>query len=35
VARLEWELVDEKVAMDGMIKRVRMMDRRRLKKVWR
>jgi tetraacyldisaccharide 4'-kinase len=35
VARLELELVDEKVAMDGMIKRVRMMDRRRLKKVWR
>jgi tetraacyldisaccharide 4'-kinase len=35
VARLELELVDEKAAMDGMIGRVRMMDRRRRKKVWR
>ena len=35
VARLELELVDEKAAMDGMIGRVRMMDRRRKKKVWR
>jgi tetraacyldisaccharide 4'-kinase len=35
VARLELELLDEKAAMDGMIGRVRMMDRRRRKKVWR
>ncbi len=35
VARLELELLDEKAAMDGMIGRVRMMDRRRKKKVWR
>jgi tetraacyldisaccharide 4'-kinase len=35
VARLELELVDEKAAMDAMIGRVRMMDRRRRRKVWR
>jgi tetraacyldisaccharide 4'-kinase len=35
VARLELELLDEKAAMDGMIGRVRMMDRRRRRKVWR
>ena len=35
VARLELELVDEKAAVDAMIGRVRMMDRRRRKKVWR
>jgi tetraacyldisaccharide 4'-kinase len=35
VARLELELVDEKVAMDGMIVRVRAMDRRRHRKVRR
>jgi tetraacyldisaccharide 4'-kinase len=35
VARLELELVDEKAAMDGMIARVRAIDRRRRKKVWR
>jgi tetraacyldisaccharide 4'-kinase len=34
-ARLELELVDEKAAVDAMIGRVRMMDRRRRKKVWR
>jgi tetraacyldisaccharide 4'-kinase len=35
VARLELELVDEKAAMDGMIARVRAMDRRRRRTVWR
>ncbi len=34
-ARLELELVDEKTAMDAMITRVKMMDRRRRRKVWR
>ncbi|CAN5545964.1 tetraacyldisaccharide 4'-kinase [soil metagenome] len=35
VARLEMELLDEKEAMDGMIKRVRVMERRRRGKATR
>ncbi len=35
VAKLELELVDEQAAMDKMILRVRAMERRRRKKVWR
>ena len=35
VARLEVELVDEKDAVDRMIRRVRSMERRRRLKVWR
>jgi tetraacyldisaccharide 4'-kinase len=34
-ARLELELLDEKAAMDAMISRVKMMDRRKRRKVWR
>ena len=34
VARLELELVDEKAAMDEMIVRVRMMERRRQEEVF-
>jgi hypothetical protein len=34
-ARLELELVDEKGAMDAMISRVRMMERRKRLKVWK
>ena len=34
-ARLELELLDEKAAVDAMITRVRMMDRRRRRKVWK
>lgn len=35
VARLDLELVDEKASMDGMIVRVRAIDRRRGRKVWK
>jgi tetraacyldisaccharide 4'-kinase len=35
VARLDIELVDEKASMDGMIVRVRAIDRRRGRKVWK
>jgi tetraacyldisaccharide 4'-kinase len=35
VARLELVLLDEKVAMDGMIARVKAMERRRRRKVWK
>jgi tetraacyldisaccharide 4'-kinase len=35
VARLELELMDEKLAMDGMIARVKAMERRRRRKVWK
>jgi tetraacyldisaccharide 4'-kinase len=34
-ARLELELVDEKAAMDAMISRVKMMERRKRLKVWK
>jgi tetraacyldisaccharide 4'-kinase len=35
VARLELQLADEKAAMDGMIARVKAMERRRRRKVWK